>query len=155
MEDEGFTKALLRAFGVAGRWRRRPILKSFHRGLHSANRPGLFKICPRIEIEHLGAKRSGREEVAIPQSGEKLWKIIQPAHDLVRRDWNRVINKYAVHCRSPRWWNRQASCQPVTPPSRFRLVAVKHCNVWKSPRQDTRGTCCDSNREACSAYLNG
>jgi hypothetical protein len=62
------------------------ILKSFHRGLHYAHRPGLFKTCPRIEIEHLGAKRSGREEVAIPQSGEKLWKIVQPAHDLVRRD---------------------------------------------------------------------
>jgi hypothetical protein len=73
------------------------FLKSFHRGLHSAHRPGLFKICPRIEIEHPGAKRSGREEVAIPQSGEKLWKIVQPAHDLVSRDWNRVIKKYAVH----------------------------------------------------------
>jgi hypothetical protein len=44
-----------------------------------------------------------------------------------------VINKYAVHCRSPRWWNRQASCQPVTPPSRSRLVAIKHCAVWRSP----------------------
>ena len=76
--------------------------KCFHRGWHRARRPGRFETCPCIEIEQLGAKRSGREEVAIPQRGEKLWKIVQSAHDLVRLEWNRMVNNSAVHDRSPR-----------------------------------------------------
>jgi len=78
-------------------------LKSFHRGWYGARRPWRCQTCPCIEIEQLGAKRSGCEKVAIPQSGEKLWKIVQPAHDLVRLEWNRMVNNSTVHCRSPRW----------------------------------------------------
>lgn len=75
--------------------------ESLHRDLRRPRRPGRYQSCPGIEIEQLGAKRSGRKEVAIPQSGEKLWKFVQPAHDLVSLERNRRINNSAVHCRSP------------------------------------------------------